>query len=77
MTSAFDAAEADFSRMNGLRNLDVTDALHKAFIKVDEEGTEAAAATVIVVVGETNVPPQCVAYSSKLDGTIGIVPHQI
>jgi serpin B len=55
MPSAF-GATADFSRMNGQRNLAITEVRHKAYIRVDEEGTEAAAATAVVI-GETSLPP--------------------
>ncbi|MDR3254574.1 MAG: serpin family protein [Synergistaceae bacterium] len=45
--SAFDEDLADFSLMNGKRNLYINVASHKAIVEVDERGTEAAAATAI------------------------------
>ncbi|HUV51472.1 MAG TPA: serpin family protein [Dehalococcoidia bacterium] len=48
MPIAFSAA-ADFSGMTGTKELFIGDVLHKAFVSVDEAGTEAAAATAVVM----------------------------
>jgi serpin B len=50
MTDAF-GPKADFSGMDGTRLLFISGVFHKAWGEVDEEGTEAAAATVVCVVG--------------------------
>ena len=57
MEDAFDAGAADFGRMADLEavgeNLFISGIFHQTFIEVDEEGTEAAAATGVVVGAES------------------------
>jgi serpin B len=54
MAVAF-GADADFGAMTTDAQLAVTDVLHQTFVAVDEAGTEAAAATAVVM-GDTAMP---------------------
>jgi serpin B len=49
MTDAFTLPPADFSGMTGKQNLCISEVLHRAFVDVNEEGTEAAAATSVTM----------------------------
>ena len=56
MKDVFDEKKADLTRMHsGREALSVSAVLHKAFVDVNEEGTEAAAATGVIV-GATSAP---------------------
>ena len=55
MAVAF-TVDADFSGMDGTRSLAIADVIHQGFVAIDEKGTEAAAATAVVV-GPPSGPP--------------------
>ncbi|MCK4579005.1 MAG: serpin family protein [Candidatus Marinimicrobia bacterium] len=55
MSVAFDGSNADFTRMRTEGGLFISRVLHQSFVQVDEEGTEAAAATIVEMMW-TSVP---------------------
>ena len=58
MTDAFAPNKADFSGMTSQEKLFISAVIHKAFLAVDEEGTEAAAATAVVMQAISMPPPE-------------------
>ena len=67
MVDVFDARKADFSGITGKRDLFINEAIHKAVIEVEEEGTRAAAATVLTLYfGATPDPrPRLVFHADR------------
>lgn len=61
MTDAFSRG-ADFSGMSGTRELFISAVIHKAYVDVNEEGTEAAAATAVTVKLTSVLPDRRVVF---------------
>lgn len=58
MPLAFNTDRADFSGMTGRRDQAISNVIHKAYVDVNEKGTEAAAATAVVMMRATAVMPR-------------------
>ena len=56
MSSAFNARETDFPRMNEKKNLYIGEVIHKIFLEVGEEGIEATASTAVIMT-KTSITP--------------------
>lgn len=58
MSDAFNPETANFSGMDGRQDLYISKVIHKAYVRVDEKGSEAAAATaVMMVTNGIEMPP--------------------
>ncbi len=64
MPVAFDSFNANFSKINPNAQLYISDVLHKTYVDVNEEGTEAAAVTSISI-GTTSVPQNIMFFANK------------
>jgi serpin B len=63
MTDAFQPGVADLTGIVPTPELYVSDVLHQAFIGVDESGTEAAAATAVIIDRYTSVPDSGIPFT--------------
>jgi serpin B len=66
IVDAFDPQVADLSGIAPVDDLHVSDVIHQANVTVDEEGTEAAAATAVVI-GVTGAPPELPRVTLTVD----------
>jgi serpin B len=67
MSRAFTPGEADFTGITTAEPLHISAVIHKAYIDVDEHGTEAAAATAVVIRAMAAVRPAAPPVTMTVD----------
>jgi len=64
MPTAFSRLGADFSGMTLADQLCIGEVIHQAYVKVDEQGTEAAAATAVVMMLGSAAPSKAIIFQA-------------
>jgi serpin B len=75
MGSAF-TRQANLSGMTGEKNLFVDEVIHKAFIEVNEQGTEAAAATAAIIGLKSSLREEPVRFTADHPFIFFLIDHQ-
>jgi serpin B len=65
MSSSFFDGIADFSKMDGTKNLIIDDVIHQAYIGVNEEGSEAAGATAVIIMDSISLDDERIFTANR------------
>ena len=66
MYNAFDSIKADFTGLRKEGGLYISEVIHKTYLKVNEQGTEAAAVTAVII-NESAMMPDPIIYDMKVN----------
>ena len=67
MYNAFSEDDADFRGLKEKEKLYISQVIHKTYLKVNEEGTEAAAVTMVSIDAECEIEKEDKIYNMKID----------